>query len=284
MNFKRTLTGLKNGAISSISSSLFLHPFQVLSTNMMINYKNNKPLSLLETVKTIFKTEGLRGFYRGTSIAVFKTTFGSAIYFGALENTKHILSDKYKSKLSPIAINFISAAISRTLQMISVAPLNVIKTRLEVNGFSSYDNIFDALKKIKRDEGYRGYFHGLESTLVKEVPYSAMFYTTYEFTKKKLKFIKKHSLISPLSGIITVAILTVLTNPFEVVRARIQYQFFSQNVNHKYKGVFSGVYQIAREEGVRGLTAGIAPVFIKKGFSTVLVWTIYDTLNKRKSK
>ena len=279
MSYSKFIQGIKNGAISSLSSGLICQPFQVVSTNMMVSYKQGKPISMLSTIKMIIQNEGLRGFYRGFKPATLKNIFGSAIYFACLE----ALKPKVKSNITsnPNFVNFISAAISRTIQMISVAPIYVMKTRFEVSGFNKYSGIFDAVRKIKQEEGYSGFFRGLSTTLIKEVPYSALFYTTFDFTKKTLK---KYGIVntqvnSSCASLIAVAILTVLTNPLEVIRTRLQYQHVSQNVNHKYKGAISGIFTIARKEGIKGLSAGMGPIFVKKGISTLLVWTLYDTLN-----
>lgn len=280
MNFKRVLNGIKNGACSSLFSSCVTQPFQVVMTNMMVSYKEGKPISMLHTINKISRAEGIKGFYRGVLPAMIKTTVGSAIYFSILENLKAHL--KQNKTYNPILINFFSAAISRTIQMIFVSPLTVIKTRFEVVGFNEYSNIQDGIRKIKRKEGFSGYFKGLSTTLAKEVPYSAMFYSTYEFTKKKLFSvgIQNTQMNSTIASIITVAILTLITNPLEVIRARLQYSYYSNDPNHNYKGVISGIYTISKTEGIKGLSAGILPVFLKKGISTILVWTIYDTLNK----
>ena len=185
MSYSKFIQGIKNGAISSLSSGLICQPFQVVSTNMMVSYKHGKPISMLSTIKMIIQNEGLRGFYRGFKPATLKNIFGSAIYFACLE----ALKPKVKSNITsnPNFVNFISAAISRTIQMISVAPIYVMKTRFEVSGFNKYSGIFDAVRKIKQEEGYSGFFRGLSTTLIKEVPYSALFYTTFDFTKKTLK-------------------------------------------------------------------------------------------------
>ena len=290
MNFSKFFLGIKNGAISSLSSGLVTQPFQVVSTNMMVSYKEGKPRSMLSTIKLIVKNDGLLGFYRGFTAATIKNIFGSSIYFACLESIKQRLRQNQNLKKKPILVNLISAAISRTAQMLSVAPIVVIKTRFEVSGFNKYNGLIDAVRTIRREEGYGGFFKGTSSLLIKEVPYSAMFYTTYDYTKKNLK---KYGLVntqinSSVASLITVAILTVITNPLEVIRTRLQYQYVSKNQNHNYKGVLSGIYSIAKNEGFKGLSAIMMTIFVKKGVSTILVWTIYDTLQnfgkKKESK
>ena len=58
-------------------------------------------------------------------------------------------------------------------------PLIVIKTRLEVVGFNEYDGIFDAGRKILKNEGPRGFTTGLGISLIRDVPFSGVFYPVY---------------------------------------------------------------------------------------------------------
>jgi hypothetical protein len=61
--------------------------------------------------------------------------------------------------------------------------LVVIKTRLEVLGFSEYNNLYDAVKKVHQKEGMGGFFTGIKISLIRDVPFSGVFYPIYEVSK-----------------------------------------------------------------------------------------------------
>lgn len=279
------LNGLKNGFISSFTSAIITQPFQVISTNLIVNtYNERKRKSLLHIIKYTYNKEGISGFYRGFTAATLKNIVGSSIYFACLEHFMHVFR---KYDINKVYVNMISASIARAVQVVVVCPLNVIKTRFEVHGFNSYDNTLDAFRKIYIMEGMKGYFKGMRSVLVKEVPYSAMFYTIYEYSKKKMhsmKLITNMQMASAIASLLSVGILTLLTNPLEVIRTRLQYQFFSQKNEHNYRGILQGVYTISKMEGMKGLMSGMVPVFLKKGTAGLVVWTLYDTLKVRRGK
>ena len=277
------INGFKDGFISSFTSAIITQPFQVVSTNMIVT--NHRKPSLLLVAKSIYANEGVFGFYRGFTAATLKNCIGSSVYFACLEHLNQLLLSNNKHRLSALSASLISSAVARTCQVITVCPLNVIKTRFEVSGFNSYNNVADAFRKIYRTEGFAGYFKGLSSVLIKEIPYSSAFYATYEYSKRKMRSllgVRNVQLNSAVSSLIAIGLLTVVTNPLEVIRTRLQYQFFSQNEEHNYKSIVQGVYAIARKEGVRGLASGTLPVFLKKGTAGILVWTLYDTLKTRK--
>ena len=81
------------------------------------------------------------------------------------------------------AVNFWASSIARAFQTTLCNPLVVIKTRLEVLGFSEYNNLFDAGKKIYAMEGMSGFFTGLKISLVRDVPFSGIFYPLYQVSK-----------------------------------------------------------------------------------------------------
>jgi hypothetical protein len=43
--------------------------------------------------------------------------------------------------------------------------------------------LFDAVKKILKNEGIKGFFTGLKISLIRDVPFSGLFYPIYEVSK-----------------------------------------------------------------------------------------------------
>jgi hypothetical protein len=57
---------------------------------------------------------------------------------------------------------------------------------------------------------------------------------------------------------------------------------FSGNTNHNYKGVFCGIYKIAKTEGIKGLTVGMVPRILKRAVASAIAWSLYETLKLQK--
>lgn len=306
-----------NGAFSGFLVITLMQPFQVVKTSMMVIFNKKNHVKMTDIIKQIKSEEGIKGFYRGFIPSLMKTVFGSAIYFAALEFNKKILHSIFhepnkKEKVQNVSIvdstdsdlcnlennnketnnksgkkkrsftNFLAAGFARTLQAISVNPILVIKTRYEVVGFNSYNNMWDAFNHIRKEEGTKGFYSGLRTNLIKDVPYSACFYAIYELLKMELgtlgvNNIQVQALISSISAS---TILIILTNPLDVIRTRQQYQYFSDNADHEYKSITHGFKLIYKHEGIKGLLVGIAPRLIKKGLGSIIVWTTYESLKK----
>jgi solute carrier family 25 (mitochondrial aspartate/glutamate transporter), member 12/13 len=72
------------------------------------------------------------------------------------------------------------------MQTVLANPITVIKTRLEVVGFSEYSGVVDACKKIYAQEGLPAFFTGIKVSLVRDVPFSGVFYPIYSFFRGEL--------------------------------------------------------------------------------------------------
>lgn len=59
----------------------------------------------------------------------------------------------------------------------------VVKTRFEVIGFSEYNNVTDAFRQIIMKEGFGGLMTGLKVSLIRDVPFSGIFYPIYGLFK-----------------------------------------------------------------------------------------------------
>lgn len=189
-------------------------------------------------------------------------------------------NENKNNKKSQSILNFLASGMARFIQAFSVAPILIIKTRNEVLGFNSYGNLLDAFKQIKKQEGFKGFYTGLRTTLMKDVPAAGLFYMSYEFIKNKINLIGFNNIQikAILASCLTSFLLVLLTNPLEVIRTRQQYQHFSTNPEHEYSNVSQGFLRIWQYEGLRGFFVGIAPRLMKKGVGSVIVWTTYESL------
>ena len=59
----------------------------------------------------------------------------------------------------------------------------MVKTRFEVIGFNEYNSVWDACQKIVKNEGYRGFFIGMRVALLRDLPFSGLYYPLYEESK-----------------------------------------------------------------------------------------------------
>lgn len=160
-------------------STLVTNPIWVVKTRLMSqrHYKNT-----LDAVKTMYLTEGVKVFYRGLGPA-YLGLLHVAIQFPLYERFKAL----FPSPATPVQIltaSFFSKIIASSLTY----PHEVIRTRNQIHLHSKkYHGIIHTVKTILREEGWRAFYAGLGTNLVRAVPSSAITLLTYELVSTRLK-------------------------------------------------------------------------------------------------
>ncbi|EGD91820.1 uncharacterized protein TERG_08037 [Trichophyton rubrum CBS 118892] len=75
-----------------------------------------------------------------------------------------------------------------------------------------------------------------------------------------------------LSGALAAGLATTITNPFDVLKTRVQL------MPSKYRNMWHAARLVLRGEGVRGLFGGLSLRIGRKAISSALAWTIYEDL------
>ena len=283
-----------NGAISGVFSTVFSLPFQVISTNMkLINLskKDSERIKTIQMIKSIYKKEGLKGFYRGFIPNLIKITLSDAIFFRTLETSQYILKNKFHTN------EFLTHSLSSSIAMITnctiVNPLLVISTRNEKLGFNKYKHLIDGFNQIYKNEGLKAFTKGLKPLIIKEVPSKTLFYILYQYImkifeknkNKNLYYLNKLS--SPLSAIISGIITTMIDNPFDYIRTMAQYKGVNKKFDEsdvKNNQIWYNIKKIIKEEGLYGLEKGVVPILYRKVISGTITVSVYKLLKERKSK
>jgi len=115
-----------------------------------------------------------------------------------------------------------------------MSPVTLVKTRMEYGGPNhiSYNNTAHALATIARTEGPSGLFRGLWPTVLTNAPFSALYYMIYTKLKVVLSTWQSSSnsdgggwnstAVNFVSGVCAATAATLLTQPSDVVRTRMQ--------------------------------------------------------------
>jgi solute carrier family 25 carnitine/acylcarnitine transporter 20/29 len=169
MDYKTYIAGLIGGFTGVCGS----HPFDTIKTV----YQNPKTKgTLLDVTKHIYKTNGIRGFYKGLSAPLFGIGLEKAIVFGTYTNVRNL--NIFENNNFNI---FFGGVVSGLLCTSIVLPVEKIKIRKQ-RGKNS--NLFSIIK----NEGIGNLYKGLSATLLRDTPGYGIYFLTYEtLTKNKTK-------------------------------------------------------------------------------------------------
>lgn len=97
-----------------------------------------------------------------------------------LRQTRNKLAD-------PVVAAFMAGGVAGAVSRTIVSPLERLKILLQIQsvGREEYKlSIWQALKKMKREEGWRGFMRGNGTNCIRIIPYSAVQFGSYNFYKK----------------------------------------------------------------------------------------------------
>ncbi|ACO64247.1 mitochondrial carrier family [Micromonas commoda] len=161
------------------------------------------------------------------------------------------------------AVAHLAAAASAGLASSLVrVPTEVVKTRMQTGQFSSARA---ALRHIVTKEGRlaTGLFAGFGSFLLRDLPFDAIEFASYEQLKlARRRPLKQHE--SAVLGAIAGAVTGAVTTPLDVVKTRLMTQGAEgrgtgRGDGRRYRGVADCVARMVREEGAFSLLKGIQP-------------------------
>lgn len=266
--------------------SLITQPLEVIRTSSIMTLKelDKGVLGSLKVAKQIYTLEGLRGFWRGGLSGMARSTLSSGIFFTGIENF-HILTKGLRDNgyVPNNVIDFLNAGMTRIINTGVNNPLTVVKTKFEVVGKNEYKSIGQAISHIYQRDGIRGFYKGIVTTLMRDVPWSGIQYASYKFgidTYKAMypeKNVKTQPLVVSMIAAASSALAVVITYPFDNLRVRYQCYDLS---DQKFNKPSELVKKIFKEEGIKGFYLGLLPRLMKKASSQALTWVLYETIRK----
>ncbi|KAF8634876.1 hypothetical protein AX15_000630 [Amanita polypyramis BW_CC] len=218
-------------------------------------YKNS-----LDCAKKIFHNEGFLGFYRGLGPQLVGVAPEKAIKLTVNDLIRAKARDPETGRIK-LGWEFVAGGTAGGCQVVFTNPLEIVKIRLQVQGEAA--KLEGAVPKgaihIIRQLGILGLYKGAFACLLRDIPFSAIYFPSYFHLKKDI-FQEGYNgkQLSFLETLASAAIAGMpaayLTTPADVVKTRLQVEARKGDTN--YKGLRDAFTRIYREEGFSALFKG----------------------------
>ncbi len=250
------------GAVSKIA----FHPIDTAKSQVQAGKNSSAWKAFMDT----YRTNGLKGLYRGIGAVLVGGTPAVMIYLTTYEITKNKF-DSINYPLPEFVKHFSAGMFAEACSCSIFVPVDVIKERLQVyqtlsvtkSSYSDkgmiYKNSWDSLKQIMKHEGLLGIYKGYGATLMSFGPFSAFYFAFYEQAKVTAgQILKKDSkdlnFIETLFTSLAAGTLSAyITTPLDLVKLRMQIQRGQGGIN---EGMTSMLKNIFMNEGTSGLFRG----------------------------
>ncbi|XP_035709306.1 calcium-binding mitochondrial carrier protein Aralar1 isoform X2 [Folsomia candida] len=267
------------GLVAGLFESVPTYPMDLVKTRM----QNQRPSKLISSkiystnVDCLLKirhVEGMRGLYRGLAPHVIGSSLGKAFKLSMNDWIRdHFMNRKGQV---PFPAEVFAGACAGLCSAIVVNPLEIIKIRMQDVGQLFPHSKFSMLKLIRR-LGFKGMYQGMTACMMRDVPFSAIFFPGYAHMKLYLQ--DEDGYNSPFSLLVAGATATIpavpISMPFDVIKTRLQ--VVPKPGEIVYTGTLDCALRIYREEGYRSFMQGTRVI---KPTQVGLALLVYEVLQR----
>jgi solute carrier family 25 thiamine pyrophosphate transporter 19 len=309
---------LLSGAVAGCASRFVVAPLDVLKIRFQLQNEQSvrqawgQPLvsasdrrytGVLQALGRIVREEGWTALYKGNVPALAMVVPYAAVQFGTFYQMRQWWNLLFRAETGDVqrymgtAASVVSGALSGLTASVVVYPLDLLRTRLAVQREPRlYNGLLDAIRTIWVKEGARGFYAGLEPTIVEIVPYVALQFYFYErlrhFRARQViqqqaesgRFQSENEAVASAEslfiGAITGTAAKWCTLPLDNARKRMQVQSLlsSQRI---YRNTLDCCQKIYRSEGVGGLFRGAVPSLLKAAPASGVAFFVYEWMKKQ---
>lgn len=269
-NSPSTFESLASGALGGISLVLVGHPLDLLKVRLQTDYSTP---SMSKLLRSLLKTEGMAGIYRGVTAPLIGVAPIFAISIWGFDTGKRLAGLYLSRDLTDPLVVALGGAFSAIPTSLLQVPGDRIKLRLQVSDARKHANPFQETRKIWM-EGNGNYYSGIRSlykgyfiTLAREIPGSAIYFSNYHYMRNLITFKLRdkdinEDTITAMSILIaggTAGTLNgILTLPIDTIKSR-----FQSSILNEYSSARQVAIELLRKEGSSALFRGLGPVIIR---------------------
>ncbi|XP_006114926.1 mitochondrial glutamate carrier 1 isoform X1 [Pelodiscus sinensis] len=287
---------LINGGIAGLIGVTCVFPIDLAKTRLQ-NQQNGQRMytSMSDCLIKTIRSEGYFGMYRGAAVNLTLVTPEKAIKLAANDFFRYHLSKDGK-KLTLLK-EMLAGCGAGTCQVIVTTPMEMLKIQLQDAGriaaqkklmaaqaqlssstsAGAAESVVETratatqiTRELLRSKGIAGLYKGLGATLLRDVPFSIVYFPLFANLNKlgqKSPDVKAPFYVSFLSGCAAGSTAAVAVNPCDVIKTRLQ--SLKRGVNEDtYSGILDCTRKIWQKEGPLAFLKGaycralvIAPLF-----------------------
>ncbi|XP_062124741.1 probable mitochondrial glutathione transporter SLC25A40 [Drosophila sulfurigaster albostrigata] len=251
----------------------------------MCNRRQPQFTSTLDALLKISRNEGIAALWSGLGPTLVSALPSTVVYFVAYEQFKARYTSIYKKHFDtptahgigssqkdvPLYVPMLSGVTARICAVTFVSPIELVRTKMQSQRLN-YAQVMNFVRNIIALQGISGLWRGLPPTILRDVPFSGIYWPIYEY----LKICLSNNAMQPsfglsfFAGVLAGSVAALVTCPFDVVKTHEQIEFaerviFTDSPSKELnkQSTFSRLASIYRVYGLRGLFAGCVPRLIK---------------------
>ncbi|XP_062337245.1 probable mitochondrial glutathione transporter SLC25A39 isoform X1 [Osmerus eperlanus] len=235
----------------------------------------------LDAFVKITRHEGLRSLWSGLPPTLLMAVPATVIYFTCYDQLRDFL--RYGLGFQGNHIPLVAGGLARLGAVSVISPLELLRTKMQSQRLS-YGELGACIRTAVAQDGWMSLWRGWGPTVLRDVPFSALYWFNYELVKARLCEEQQEQQASFstcfTAGAVSGAVAAILTLPFDVVKTRRQIQLGEMETRgvpmKKATSTWCMMRSIWAESGYRGLFAGFMPRVIKVAPACAVMISSYE--------
>jgi len=253
------------GSIAGATGAAAVYPIDLVKTRMqnqrtLIGSKDRLYNNSFDCFRKVFKAEGVAGLYRGVIPQMIGVSPEKAIKLTVNDLLRSLFFNESKGEIY-FPLEVLAGAGAGASQVIFTNPLEIVKIRLQVQGEALTQGKITTPKStmtIINELGFLGLYRGVGACLLRDVPFSGIYFPCYAKLKTWFKGDKEN--LTPwellCAGALAGAPAASLVTPADVIKTRLQVDRRGAVDEVKYEGISDCFFKILKEEGPTALFKG----------------------------
>jgi len=165
--------------------------------------------------------------------------------------------------------------MARLTAVTMVGPLELVRTKKQSQKMS-WSDLQRCIKDLVKTRGVRGLWNGYTATLLRDVPFSSLYWPVYEYTKSTVNLYTSNRdsfMVNFVSGAAAGSVASTITLPFDVIKTIKQVEIGKSGMARSNMVI---VRELMSNQGVKSLFAGLVPRLMKATPSCAILIATYE--------
>lgn len=319
----RALKTLVCGGVAGAVAKTIIAPFDRVKIHFqvqnpaMVAY-SGRISGIFGALRSIYKTTGFLGLYRGHSAMLLRIFPYAAINFYSYEYFKSILYDAKTAESVIWWKRLLAGSLAGAVAVTFTYPLDIIRVRMAydlaakpVSDSVTFSTVWGSYRralsgvvsslltegKARNGSPIAGIYQGYLVTVAGILPYAGVSYLSFESLKMAYRRNKMMASNEPASAALKVPIVLKLgmgmvagalgqtaAYPLDIVRRRTQIIYIAPHLRETHRSevaVWKMLRDIIRQKGIRGLFVGLSINYLKVAPATGVSFVVYESMRDK---